>query len=54
MEEKMQAIRLFAQSYRVSLLAQIDRQNNFQRYQYGRDIGRQEEPDKAQEYSKTL
>ena len=54
MEETMQAIRLFAQPYRGSVLSQIDLQNNFQLYQYGIDIVRQEDPDKAQEYSKTL
>ena len=35
MEETMQAIRLFAQPYRGSVLSQIDLQNNFQLYQYG-------------------
>lgn len=38
MNETMQAIRLFAQPYRGSVLSQPDLQHNFQLYQYGIDI----------------
>ena len=54
MNETMQAIRLFAQPYKGSVLSQPDLQHNFQLYQYGIEVIRTADPDKAQEYSKTL
>ena len=54
MNETMQAIRLFAQPYKGSVLSQPDLQHNFQLYQYGIEVIRTADPDKAQEYAKTL
>ena len=54
LEETMQSIRLFAQPYRGSVLSQVDLQHNFQLYQYGVEVVRLIDNDKAQEYSKTL
>ncbi len=54
MNETMQAIRLFAQPYHGSVLSQPDLQNNFQLYQYGIDIIRQADNDKATEYATVL
>ena len=53
-EETMQAIRLFAQPYRGSVLSKSDLDNNFQLYQYTVETVRAVDPDKAQEYSKVL
>ena len=54
LEETMQAIRLFAQPYRGSVLSQTDLQHNFQLYQYCLEIISAADKEKTQEYSRIL
>ena len=54
LEETMQAIRLFAQPYKGTVLSQIDLENNIQLYHYGIEALYAGDPEKAEEYSNTL